>query len=57
MIPIQEQAVNTLNYQNYRKHTVEEPAINGMCTKRSEALQTVQNIVAGRRISGPREYL
>jgi hypothetical protein len=57
MITNQDQAVNNLNYQNYRKHTVEESAINGMCTKRKEALQTVQHAVAGRRISGPREYL
>jgi hypothetical protein len=28
-----------------------------MCTKRNEALHTVQNIAAGRQISGPREYL
>jgi len=54
MITIQDQAFNTLNY---RKHTVEEPAINGMCTKRNEALQTVEHNVAGRQISGPREYL
>jgi hypothetical protein len=32
MITIQDQAFNNLNYLNYRKYTVEEPAINGMCT-------------------------
>jgi len=60
MIAVQDQAVNILNYLNYlnyRKHTVEEPTINGTCTKRNEALQRVQHIVAGRQISGPREYL
>jgi hypothetical protein len=57
MITIQDQVFNNLNYPNYRKLTVEEPAINDMCTKRNEALQTVQHIVAGRQISGPKEYL
>ena len=57
MITIQNQAVNILNYLNYRIRAVEEPAVNGMCKKRNEALQTVKHTVAGRQFSGPRECL
>jgi len=52
MITILDQAVNILNYLNYRKHIVEEPAIKSMCTKRNETLQTLQHIAAGRQVQG-----